>query len=47
MDGGICDLCGKYSPKLETCRICGSRVCPAHMNATGLCEHCARGRRME
>jgi len=36
-----CDLCGKLTAALQTCRLCKRRVCTEHFKLQeGICSHC-------
>ncbi len=47
MRQGLCDICGKAAI-LQTCPLCGRRVCSEHFNGEkGVCIQCLRGRDYE
>ncbi|MEB3774068.1 MAG: hypothetical protein GSR86_03980 [Desulfurococcales archaeon] len=37
----VCEVCREY-PAKATCRLCGRRVCIAHVTGEGLCTICSR-----
>ncbi|MEM5772879.1 MAG: orotate phosphoribosyltransferase [Candidatus Aenigmatarchaeota archaeon] len=44
--GGICQVCGKYSPGLFKCHGCGALVCPnCVIEGTPFCKLC-QGKRV-
>lgn len=40
---GLCDICGNFSRKLLTCKLCGARCCPNCFNLNlGVCKKCTK-----
>ncbi|NCN65639.1 MAG: orotate phosphoribosyltransferase [Candidatus Altiarchaeum hamiconexum] len=44
MFAGICDICGKFSGSMHTCKLCGRRCCEECIDFQGICLMCRGGK---
>ncbi|MBU7044777.1 MAG: hypothetical protein HXS47_14385 [Theionarchaea archaeon] len=48
MEKEKCQICGRYTPALRECILCGKKVCPRCFRiAMGVCKACVPGQEKE